>query len=229
MKKITVLIPVYNELNTLEIILKKVEETNLCGLEKEIILIDDYSTDGTRDILKKLESKYKVLYHDKNMGKGAALKTGFANMTGDIVIIQDADLEYEPKDYENLVKEVYEGNADIVYGSRLMGKPDDSFIWTHLWGNRLITFVANILYGQKLTDIETCYKVFKRELLDGVDVKSHRFDFEPEITAKMLKKKAKFMELPISYSGRGHDEGKKITWKDGFGAIWALIKYRFVD
>ena len=163
------------------------------------------------------------------MGKGAALKTGFANMTGDIVIIQDADLEYEPKDYENLVKEVYEGNADIVYGSRLMGKPDDSFIWTHLWGNRLITFVANILYGQKLTDIETCYKVFKRELLDGVDVKSHRFDFEPEITAKMLKKKAKFMELPISYSGRGHDEGKKITWKDGFGAIWALIKYRFVD
>ncbi len=229
MKKITVLIPVYNELNTLEIILKKVEETNLCGLEKEIILIDDYSTDGTRDILKNLESKYKVLYHDKNMGKGAALKTGFANMTGDIVIIQDADLEYEPKDYENLVKEVYEGNADIVYGSRLMGKPDDSFIWTHLWGNRLITFVANILYGQKLTDIETCYKVFRRELLDGVDVKSHRFDFEPEITAKMLKKKAKFMELPISYSGRGHDEGKKITWKDGFGAIWALIKYRFVD
>ncbi len=229
MKKITVLIPVYNELNTLETILKKVEETNLCGLEKEIILIDDYSTDGTRDILKNLESKYKVLYHDKNMGKGAALKTGFANMTGDIVIIQDADLEYEPKDYENLVKEVYEGNADIVYGSRLMGKPDDSFIWTHLWGNRLITFVANILYGQKLTDIETCYKVFKRELLDGVDVKSHRFDFEPEITAKMLKKKAKFMELPISYSGRGHDEGKKITWKDGFGAIWALIKYRFVD
>lgn len=229
MKKITVLIPVYNELNTLETILKKVEETNLCGLEKEIILIDDYSTDGTRDILKNLESKYKVLYHDKNMGKGAALKTGFANMTGDIVIIQDADLEYEPKDYENLVKEVYEGNADIVYGSRLMGKPDDSFIWTHLWGNRLITFVANILYGQKLTDIETCYKVFRRELLDGVDVKSHRFDFEPEITAKMLKKKAKFMELPISYSGRGHDEGKKITWKDGFGAIWALIKYRFVD
>ena len=229
MKKITVLIPVYNELNTLETILKKVEETNLCGLEKEIILIDDYSTDGTRDILKNLESKYKVLYHDKNMGKGAALKTGFANMTGDIVIVQDADLEYEPKDYENLVKEVYEGNADIVYGSRLMGKPDDSFIWTHLWGNRLITFVANILYGQKLTDIETCYKVFKRELLDGVDVKSHRFDFEPEITAKMLKKKAKFMELPISYSGRGHDEGKKITWKDGFGAIWALIKYRFVD
>ncbi len=229
MKKITVLIPVYNELNTLETILKKVEETNLCGLEKEIILIDDYSTDGTRDILKNLESKYKVLYHDKNMGKGAALKTGFANMTGDIVIIQDADLEYEPKDYENLVKEVYEGNADIVYGSRLMGKPDDSFIWTHLWGNRLITFVANILYGQKLTDIETCYKVFKRELLDGVDVKSHRFDFEPEITAKMLKKKAKFMELPISYSGRGHNEGKKITWKDGFGAIWALIKYRFVD
>ena len=229
MKKITVLVPVYNELNTLETILKKAEETNLCGLEKEIILIDDYSTDGTRDILKNLESKYKVLYHDKNMGKGAALKTGFANMTGDIVIVQDADLEYEPKDYENLVKEVYEGNADIVYGSRLMGKPDDSFIWTHLWGNRLITFVANILYGQKLTDIETCYKVFKRELLDGVDVKSHRFDFEPEITAKMLKKKAKFMELPISYSGRGHDEGKKITWKDGFGAIWALIKYRFVD
>lgn len=229
MKKVTILIPVFNELNTLETILQKVEEINLCSMEKEIILIDDFSTDGTRDILKRLEGKYKVLYHDKNMGKGAALKTGFKNMTGDIVIIQDADLEYDPKDYEKLVEPVFNGEYDVVYGSRLMGKPDKSFMWTHLLGNKLITFVGRVLYGKKLTDLETCYKVFTKEILQGIDIKSKRFDFEPEITAKIIKKKARFREFPISYNGRGHCEGKKITWKDGFGAIWALIKFRFGD
>jgi len=229
MNKITILIPVYNELNTLELIIQKVEETDLCGLEKEIILIDDYSTDGTREILKNLEAKYKVLYHEKNQGKGAALRTGFKNMTGDVVIIQDADLEYNPKDYEELIKPVVEGRCDVVYGSRLMNKPDKSFMLTHLLGNKLITFVGNVLYGKKLTDLETCYKVFNRNILQGVEIKSNRFDFEPEITAKILKKKARFMEMPISYNGRGHDEGKKITWKDGFGAIWALVRFRFSD
>jgi len=229
MEKITVLIPVYNEIDTLETILNKVEETNLCNLQKEIILIDDYSTDGTRDILKNLEGRYKILYHDKNMGKGAALRTGFKNMTGDIAIIQDADLEYNPKDYETRIKPVVEGQYDVVYGSRLMGKPSSSFMLTHLLGNKLITLVGNILYGKKLTDLETCYKVFTKEILKGVEIKSNRFDFEPEITAKILKKKARFKEFPISYNGRGHNEGKKITWKDGFGAIWALFKFRFTD
>lgn len=229
MKKITILIPVFNEINTLNTILEKVEQTNLCGMEKEIILIDDYSTDGTRDILKGLENKYKVLYHEKNQGKGAALRTGFKNMTGDIAIIQDADLEYNPQDYEELIKPVFNGEYDVVYGSRLMGKPDKSFMLTHLLGNKLITLVGNILYGKKLTDLETCYKVFTKEILQGIEIKSNRFDFEPEITAKILKKKARFKEFPISYNGRGHDEGKKITWKDGFGAIWALFKFRFTD
>ncbi|MBR1754684.1 glycosyltransferase family 2 protein [bacterium] len=229
MKKITILIPVYNELNTLETILQKVEQTHLCGMEKEIILIDDFSTDGTRDILKNLENKYRVLYHEKNMGKGAALRTGFENMTGDIAIIQDADLEYDPKDYEKLVEPVFNGEYDVIYGSRLMGKPDKSFMLTHLLGNKLITFVGTVLYGKKLTDLETCYKVLSKDILQGIKIKSNRFDFEPEITAKVLKKKARFKELPISYNGRGHDEGKKITWKDGFGAIWALIRFRFSD
>ena len=229
MQKITILIPVYNEINTLETILEKVEQTHLSGLEKEIILIDDYSTDGTREILKNLEQKYKVLYHEKNQGKGAALRTGFKNMTGDIVVIQDADLEYNPQDYEELIKPVLNNEVDVVYGSRLMNKPDKSFMLTHLLGNKLITFVGSVLYGRKLTDLETCYKVFTKEILEGIEIKSAKFDFEPEITAKIFKKKARFKELPISYNGRGHDEGKKITWKDGFGAIWALVKFRFTN
>lgn len=230
MKKLTVLIPIFNEVNTLKTILQKVEEANFCGLEKEIILIDDFSTDGTREILGELKDKYKIFYHDKNMGKGAALRTGFEHMTGDIVVIQDADLEYDPVDYEPLIKLILDGRADVAYGSRLSGgKPSRSFMFTHLLGNKLLTLMTNILYNTTLTDMETCYKAFKTEFIKGIEIKSNRFDFEPEITAKVLKRGARLYELPISYYGREYDEGKKITWKDGVHAIFALIKFRFVD
>lgn len=230
MNKITILIPVFNEVNTLKEILKKVEEASFCGLEKEIILIDDYSTDGTRTILEEIKDKYKIYYHDKNMGKGAALRTGFEHMTGDITVIQDADLEYDPVDYEPLIKLIIDEKADVAYGSRLSGgKPSRSFMFTHLLGNKLLTLITNVLYNTTLTDMETCYKAFRTKFIKGIKIKSNRFDFEPEITAKVLKRGARLYELPISYYGREYDEGKKITWKDGFHAIWALVKFRFVD
>lgn len=230
MKKITVLIPVFNEVNTLKVILQKVEEASFCGLEKEIILIDDFSTDGTKAILDELKDKYKIFYHTKNMGKGAALRTGLEHVTGDIVVIQDADLEYDPVDYEPLIKLILQGKADVVYGSRLSGgKPSRSFMFTHFVGNKLLTLITNILYNTTLTDMETCYKAFKTEFIKDIEIKSNRFDFEPEITAKVLKKGARLYELPISYYGREYEEGKKITWKDGIHAILALVKYRFTD
>lgn len=230
MKKLTVLIPIFNEVNTLKTILQKVEDANFCGLEKEIILIDDFSTDGTREILEELKDKYKIFYHDENLGKGAALRTGFEHMTGDIVVIQDADLEYDPVDYEPLIKLILDGRADVAYGSRLSGgKPSRSFMFTHLLGNKLLTLMTNILYNTTLTDMETCYKAFRTEFIKGIEIKSNRFDFEPEITAKVLKRGARLYELPISYYGREYEEGKKITWKDGVHAIFALIKFRFVD
>lgn len=230
MQKITVLIPIFNEVNTLRIILKKVEEANFCGLEKEIILIDDYSTDGTREILQELEGKYSIFYHERNQGKGAALRTGFKHVSGDIVVIQDADLEYDPVDYEPLIQLILDDKADVAYGSRLSGgKPSRSFMFTHLLGNKLLTLMTNILYNTTLTDMETCYKAFKAEFIKGIEIKSNRFDFEPEITAKVLKRGARLYELPISYYGREYEEGKKITWKDGIHAVLALIKFRFVD
>jgi len=230
MQRISILIPIFNEVNTLRIILQKVEEANFCGLEKEIILIDDFSTDGTREILEELKDKYKIFYHDQNMGKGAALRTGFEHVTGDITIIQDADLEYEPVDYEPLIQLILDDRADVAYGSRLSGgKPSRSFMFTHLLGNKLLTLMTNILYNTTLTDMETCYKAFKTDFIKGIEIKSNRFDFEPEITAKVLKKGARLYELPISYYGREYEEGKKITWKDGVHAIFALIKFRFVD
>jgi len=231
-KRITVLVPIFNEVNTLKIILKKIEEADFCGLEKEIILIDDFSTDGTREILEELknENKYKIFYHEKNQGKGAALRTGLKHVTGDIVVIQDADLEYDPVDYKPLVQLILDNKADVAYGSRLTGsKPSRSFMFTHLVGNKLLTLMTNILYNTTLTDMETCYKAFRAEFIKDVEIKSNKFDFEPEITAKVLKKGARLYELPISYYGREYAEGKKITWKDGFHAIFALIKYRFVD
>lgn len=230
MQKVTILIPVFNEVNTLEALLQKVEEAPFCGLEKEIILIDDFSTDGTREILEKLKDKYQIFYHDKNMGKGAALRTGFEHMSGDIVVIQDADLEYDPNDYDSLIQLILDGKADVAYGSRLSGgKPSRSFMFTHLLGNKLLTLITNVLYNTTLTDMETCYKAFKTEFIKGIEIKSDRFDFEPEITAKVLKRGARLYELPISYYGREYEEGKKITWKDGLHAIWALVKFRFVD
>ena len=228
MDKVSILIPVYNEVKTLETILKKVEDADFCGLEKEIILIDDCSTDGTKEIYPKLP--YKVLYHEQNQGKGAALRDGFNEATGDIIVIQDADLEYDPKDYKNLIQIILDNKADVCYGSRLKdGKPSSSFMLMNLLGNKFLSLLTNILYGSALTDMETCYKAFKSEFIKGIKIKSNRFDFEPEITAKVLKRGARLVEVPISYNGRVFSEGKKITWVDGIHAVKALIKFRFID
>lgn len=228
MNKITILMPVYNEVNTLHEMVKKVEETDFCDLEKEIILIDDCSDDGTKELYKDIP--HKVLYHNYNQGKGAALRTGLTEATGDIIIIQDADLEYDPVDYIPLIKLILDGHADVCYGSRLTGgKPSRSFMFTHLLGNKFLSLLTNILYGSTLTDMETCYKAFKADFIKDITIRSDRFDFEPEITAKILKKHARLYELPISYYGREFSEGKKITWRDGIFAIIALIKYRFTD
>lgn len=225
MNKISILIPVYNERNTLLEILKQVEAVDF-GLEKEIILIDDYSTDGTKDIYKDLP--YKILYHQKNMGKGAALRTGFNAATGDIIIIQDADLEYNPADYKPLVELIKNNEADVVYGSRLADtRNQGKFLLLSYLANVTLSFMTRILYGTFLTDMETCYKAFRADFIKGITIESNRFDFEPEITAKILKKKARFREIPISYNARQESEGKKITWKDGVQAIFTLLKYLF--
>ena len=230
MKKISIVVPVFNEINTLDQILEKLENTDFCGLEKEIILVDDMSTDGSREKLKDLENKYKIFYHEQNKGKGAAIRTAMANITGDIMVIQDADLEYDPKDYRELIELIIDNKADVVYGSRLTGaKPSRSFMFTHWLGNKVLTLTTNILYGATLTDMETCYKAFRTTFLKDIEIKSDRFDFEPEITAKVLKKHARLYELPISYYGREYSEGKKITWKDGIHALVALLKFRFTD
>lgn len=230
MKKISIIVPVYNEINTLEKVIDRLQEVPFCGLEKEIIIVDDYSTDGTRELIKDYEGMYKVFYHDYNQGKGAAIRTGFSHVTGDIMVIQDADLEYDPADYDDLIKLIIEGKADVVYGSRLSGgKPSRSFMFTHLLGNKLLTFITNLLYNTTLTDMETCYKAFRTDFIRGIEIKSNRFDFEPEITAKVLKRHPRLYELPISYYGREYAEGKKITWKDGIHAVIALIKFRFTD
>lgn len=227
MNKITVLIPVYNEKDSLLELLKKVESVDF-GLEKEIILVDDFSTDGTKELYSGIN--HKILYHEKNLGKGAALRTGLKEATGDIVIIQDADLEYNPDDYLPLVRLIKEDKADVVYGSRFLDKSNlKNFLFLSLVANKTLTVLTNILFGAKLTDMETCYKAFKREFIQNINIKSNRFDFEPEITSKVLKQKVRFMELPITYNARAFAEGKKIGWKDGVQAIWTLIKFRFVD
>lgn len=230
MQKVTILVPVYNEVHTLEKVLENINNAPFCGLEKEIILIDDASTDGSSDLLKKLKDEYIVLFHETNQGKGASLRTGLKKASGDIIVIQDADLEYNPKDYEQLIKLILEDKADVVYGSRFDGKEiSRSFILTHFIGNKVLTLLTNILYNTSITDMETCYKAFKSEFIKDINIKSDRFDFEPEITAKILKKKARLLEVPISYNGREHSHGKKITWKDGIHAVIALFKFRFFD
>lgn len=230
MTKVSILIPVYNEKNSLEAILEKVNNAKFAGLEKEIIMIDDMSTDGTRDILKNLENNYKILYHDKNKGKGAALRTGFAAATGDIIVIQDADLEYSPDDYDEILKTMLDGNLDVVYGSRFLElERSNTAIGANFFGNKMLTIFTNILFGAKLTDMETCYKAFSKKALEGIIIKSDRFDFEPEITSKILKKGIKIKEIPISYNGRGFEEGKKISWVDGIHAVKALIRFKFFD
>lgn len=230
MQKVSILIPVFNEKDTLEILLDKVEQANFAGLEKEIILVDDCSVDGTIEIMKKLSSKYKVLFHEKNQGKGAAIKTAIKEATGDFVVIQDADLEYLPDDYDKLLPILINDEADVVYGSRFKNEENlKNFMWKNKLANKFLTFLTNVFYGAKITDMETCYKAFKRSFVQGVSIKSNRFDFEPEITAKVMKKNARFKEVAISYIGRGHEEGKKISWKDGLHAIFAIIKFRFFD
>ncbi len=227
--KLSIVMPVFNERNTIKEILRRVRQVDLGDLEREIIIVDDGSTDGTRDILAMEEnSMTRVIYHPENRGKGAAVRTGFAAATGDLILIQDADLEYDPEDYPKLLEPVLKGKAQVVYGSRFTGPRKNMLFW-HFVGNRFLALVTNILYNTTLSDMETCYKLFTREALEGIELKSDQFDIEPEITAKILKKRIRIYEVPISYTGREMEEGKKISWRDGIPALWALIKYRFTD
>ena len=227
--KISVVIPVYNEIDTIEEILARVDKV---AIKKEIIVIDDLSMDGTRERLKKIaanKENVKVIYHNRNKGKGAALRTGFGSVTGDIVIIQDADLEYDANEYPKLLEPISDGRADVVYGSRFIGGPHRVLFFWHYVGNKLLTLISNALTNLNLTDMETCYKVFKSQILKDINLKSNRFGFEPEFTAKVSKKRLRIYEVPISYSGRTYSEGKKITWKDGIVALCLIFWYRFFD
>ncbi len=226
--KLTVLIPVYNEINTIEEILRRVQAT---GLADEILLVDDGSTDGTRDILHKLngQGNIRVIFHDHNQGKGAAVRTGIEAAAGDVILIQDADLEYDPRDYPILLQPIEEKIADVVYGSRFLGAPRRSTMFWHMVANKMLTLLTNILYNNILTDMETGYKVFRREIVQDIPLHAKRFDFEPEFTAKILKRKIRVFEVPITFNPRDYSDGKKIGLKDAFEAVWTLFKYRFVD
>lgn len=232
MKKLSIVIPVYNEAATIAEIVGLVRSVDI-GMEKEILLVDDCSRDGTREVLEKMEkvqADLKVLFHDVNKGKGAALRTGFAAATGDIVLIQDADLEYDPKEYPRLLQPILEGHADVVFGSRFLGGgPHRVVYYWHYLGNRLLTTLSNMTTNLNLTDMEVCYKVFKREVIQSIPLKEDRFGFEVEITAKVARRKLKIYEVPISYYGRDYSEGKKIGWKDGFSALRCIVKYKFTD
>ena len=227
--KLSVIIPVFNEKKTIEEIIRRVQAAEV-GLEKEIIVVDDASEDGTRQILENLNHpNVKICFHSKNQGKGAALRTGFSKAKGDIILIQDADLEYDPKDYPVLLESILNGRADVVYGSRFLGGPHRVFFFWHYVGNKLLTTLSNMFSNLNLSDMETCYKVFKKELLNRITLKSKRFGIEPEITIKFAKLKCKIYEVPISYSGRDYSEGKKIGWKDGVAAIFHVIRFKFFN
>ena len=245
--KLSIIMPVYNERSTIEEIVKRVRAVNLTvavantnpalespvTVQREIVLVDDGSTDGTRDILSAWRAEkpadMQIIFHAQNGGKGAALRTGFEHATGDILVIQDADLEYDPNDYVKLLAPLLEGRAPVIYGSRFLGGPRSAMSLTHTMGNKLLTVTTNLLYGTSLSDMETCYKCFRRDVIAGMPLRSRRFEIEPEMTAKILKRGFHIFEVPISYNGRAFHEGKKITWRDGFSAIRTLIKYRFVD
>ncbi len=245
--KLSVVIPVYNERAYIEEILRRVQETDM---HKEVIVVDDGSTDGTRAWLLEIEKRQqaredeveildgearldlanlRILFQERNSGKGAALRRGFAEATGDILLVQDADLEYDPRDYGKLLEPILDGRADVVYGSRFLGGPQRVHYFWHYVANKFLTLFSDMFTNLKLTDIETCYKAFRREVLIGIRLRSDRFGFEPEITAKIAKGKWRVYEVPISYSGRTYEEGKKITWRDGVQALWYILRYNLLD
>jgi len=226
--KLSVIIPVYNEVESIQEIVKRVKDTRLAW---EIVLVDDGSRDGTRDLLREMDGieNVRVILHEKNQGKGAAVRTGFDTARGDVFLIQDADLEYDPRDYPILLKPLDEGIADVVYGSRFLGGPRRVAMFWHMVANYMLTFMTNILYNTILSDMETGYKVFRRKVIEGMTLRAKRFDFEPEFTAKVLKRKYRIFEVPITFNPRDYSEGKKIGLKDAFEAVWTLLKYRFVD
>jgi glycosyltransferase involved in cell wall biosynthesis len=226
--KLSVLIPVHNESNTVEEIVRRVEET---GLVSEIVVVDDASNDGSQEVLQKLEKKgrIKLLTHEKNRGKGAALRTALTAASGDLLLIQDADLEYDPRDYAALLQPIEEDRADVVFGSRFLGSARRPILFWNMVANRILTLLTNILYNNILTDMETGYKLFRREVILSIPFNSNRFNFEPEITAKLLKRKVRIFEVPITFNPRDYSEGKKIGMRDAFEAVWALLKYRIVD
>lgn len=228
--KLSIIIPCYNEKNTLLEIVRKVESANIGGVEKEIIIVDDASCDGTREIASRELNGHKVIFNEKNEGKGACIRKAIEHITGDIVIIQDADLEYDPNDYSALIAPIMERKHRVVYGSRERNKANKSHSgWRFYIGGLFVTWFMNFLYGSKLTDEPTCYKVFDAKLLRSIPLKSKRFEFCPEVTAKILKRGINIKELPIRYYPRTRAQGKKIKWRDGLQALWVLLKYRFVD
>ncbi len=226
--KLTVIIPVYNEAKTIREIVRRVQDVDLAS---EILIVDDGSTDGTRQVLSELDGtgNVRVILHEKNQGKGSAVRTGISNARGEVLLIQDADLEYDPREYPDLLRPIEEGIADVVYGSRFLGAARRPILFWNMVANKILTLMTNILYNNILSDMETGYKVFKREVLEGVVLHAKRFDFEPEFTAKMLKRKVRIYEVPIAFNPRDYSDGKKIGMKDAFEAVWTLLKYRFID
>jgi glycosyltransferase involved in cell wall biosynthesis len=230
MTRLSVVIPAYNERATIANLLERVAQAPLPdGVEREMIVVDDGSRDGTRDLLQELERAanppFRLILQPENRGKGAAVRTGFAAATGDVVLVQDADLEYDPRDYPKLLQPILDGEADVVFGSRFLGGPHRVLFYWHYLGNQFLTTLSNMLTDLNLSDMETCYKVFRRELLAKMELRSDRFGIEPELTARFAKLGARIYEVPISYRGRTYAEGKKIGWKDGFSAIWAILRY----